>query len=145
METMGVRECYRHGRYAVFNNVITIAEGRNLVRRQGMLLQLRRTIAAILPDGWFELHSLGDADFDRGHEHYMLERVGGPPIGSFHLWHDGVHVQTKALPELDPAVDEPAWKGCYRDVPSAVAAIARMIDDQLQAWRLPPLGVRGTH
>ncbi|MBE7209455.1 MAG: hypothetical protein INR65_00405 [Gluconacetobacter diazotrophicus] len=121
--------------------IILIEEGRNLFGHRRLLRHLAAAVAALLPQDWFELRSLEDADLPAGRDHCMLERVGGPPVGSFHLWRDDGSVWVRALPELDEASGEASRCHRHRDVAEAVAAIAAAINRQLRGWSLPPVTV----
>lgn len=128
--------------YDATGNVVALGRARHSSGKRRRFTELRRIAAAMLPRGWFELHDLDredDGNPDADHGHYMLERVGGPPVGSFELRCDGTHVHARPLPELDQAIDGARPLGRYRLSSEAMAAVVGSIDRQLETWNLPPL------
>lgn len=107
-----------------------------------MFAAAQRDAAAWLPDGWFDLRLVESEDNGFRLDHIVLERIAGPPIGSFEVWREAGRFLVERCPEANGWWDDPSRVGRFRSMEEVVKGILAHINGQLVAWKLPPLEVR---
>ena len=95
---------------------------------------------AWLPAGWFDLRLVEEGDDGFRLDHIVLDRIEGPPIGSFEIWRETGRFLVERRPETNGWWEGSSRVGRYRTMEEAIRGILAHINGQLVAWGLEPLG-----